>query len=197
MCSWTAMDRTIELYERFEQLLEQQGINYVPGFDIRQSNVDSDSALGALLAIQKYTTEAILRAKPNKGFPAGNWYMITITQKDTETKEDILIRHEKTMDYFRYHHIEVYLAALEKGSMYHVHYSVNIPRPAKNEGRDLTKITGRRVVVESKAKDLQRWQGLFKYLLKRDYCKEKKDTQVELLLSRVRYEEGKGYILTD
>lgn len=178
------------------QILGRLGVAPPLNTEIDQS-IDVTTAQNRCRELGLFTTNAILRGIPNKGFPAGNWYMVTLTQKDTETKEDILERHNKAMEYFRYSHIDVFHAALEKSNIFHIHYVCKFPNLKKNEQRDLQSITKRRVQIERKVNSLQAWNGLCKYVMKRDYNEEKSDTKVEALVSRIEYSEGKGYTLID
>lgn len=190
------------VFAQLRGILEQDALSY------RQLGLDVPVVPDGLcacslqrLVIQQFNDLRQLissrRLTSNKGYPPGHWYMVTITQKDTESKEDILDRHRLVKEYFDYSKIEVFHAALEQSNIFHIHYVCRFPNLKKNEERDLQRITKRRVKVEKKVNSLKAFNGLCKYVTKRDYDAEKADTQIEALVSRITYEEGKGYTLTD
>jgi len=148
-----------------------------------------------IYAMQKLCYTEVTKNKKNPGFPPGHWYMVTITQKDSEDESNIMRLHDKALGYFSLHKIEPYVAALEKSNIYHVHYICRFPQPKKNEQRDLTRLLGRRVRIEKRVNTLHQWNGLNKYIKKDGYDPEKADTSLKILISHITYVEGKGYIL--
>lgn len=145
--------------------------------------------------MQKLCVSEVTKNKQNPGFPPGHWYMVTITQKSSEDEDHIMTLHQKAMGYFSLHQIIPYVAALEKSNIYHIHYICKFPQPKKNEQRDLTRLLGRRVQIEKRVNTLKQWNGLNKYIKKAGYDPEKADTSLKLLIARITYEEGKGYIV--
>lgn len=130
-----------------------------------------------------------------KGFPDGNWYMVTVTTPVGLPESHCMEIHECALSYFRYQGIKVAHAVLEKESMYHVHYAVNMPTYNKNCQRDLSKAcNGYRVKIESKVTSLLKWNGLCLYLFKPE-GHEKAHTRVRTLIDGISRVEGQGYVL--
>ncbi len=144
--------------------------------------------LPALMDIIRYAQREL--SKANRGFPAGFWYMATLTSKPEDTKEEVMKNHLKIMSKLG---DQVKHAALEKSSIYHVHYILCLKDYKRNISRDVQQETKRNFKVEKPAKTLKQFQGLCKYVLKRDYTEDKTQTQVEMLYDNCVYEEGKGY----
>lgn len=149
-----------------------------------------------MMDLQPFIMKHIRASNKAKGFPDGHWYMITITQKDTEDEANILRLHAKTLEFFSERHIEPFMAALEHSNIWHVHYCCRFRDYKKNEQRDLAKLLGRRVQIEKRVSTLKQWNGLNKYIMKRG-PHEKKDTSVRLLIDRIGYDEGKGYFIVE
>jgi len=157
----------------------------------------TETHLPALMDIIRYAQREL--SKANRGFPAGFWYMGTLTSKPEDTKEDVLKNHLKIMSKLG---DQVKHAALEKSNIYHVHYILCLKDYARNISRDVQNETKRSFKLGGKgadgtkivlAKTLRQFQGLCKYVLKRDYTEDKTQTQVEMLYDNCVYEEGKGY----
>jgi len=131
----------------------------------------------------------------NNTFPSGHWYMCTLTNKDTDTETDCLERHAVAMEYFKQRKIQVYAAFLEKSNIFHVHYVIRSMRYLKNETRDLLKLCKRHVFFSPRVNSLKKYQGLMKYVSKREYTNGKEDTCVRPIFCFVTYTKGEGYIL--
>ncbi len=144
--------------------------------------------LPALMDIIRYAQREL--SKANRGFPAGFWYMGTLTSKPQDTKEDVMKNHLKIMSKLG---DQVKHAALEKSNIYHVHYILCLKDYKRNISRDVQAETKRNFKVEKPVKTLKQFQGLCKYVLKRDYTEDKTQTQVEMLYDNCVYEDGKGY----
>lgn len=168
----------------YEQHLEHFP-NYTSDF---YDPLKPETHLPALMDIIRYAQREL--SKVNRGFPAGFWYMATLTSKPDDTKDDILKNHLKIMDMLG---DQVKHASLEKSNIYHVHYILCLKDYKRNISRDVQAQTKRNFKVEKNAKTLKQFQGLCKYVLKRDYTEDKTQTQVEMLYDNCYYEEGKGY----
>lgn len=148
-----------------------------------------ETHLPALMDIIRYAQREL--GKRNRGFPKGFWYMATLTSKPEDTKDDILKNHLKIMELLG---DQVKHAALEKSNIYHVHYILCLKDYKRNISRDVQSQTKRNFKVEKNAKTLKQFQGLCKYVLKRDYSEDKTQTQVEMLYDNCYHEEGRGYL---
>lgn len=132
----------------------------------------------------------------NPLFPPGNWYMVTVTNPADKDKAWALSIHDKALEYFEEQKIEVWYAVLEKSNIFHTHYVCRFPHYVKNEARGLkAACMGQIVRIEKKVRNLHQWNGLCKYVMKKDYDKEKADTHLETLISRIAFNEGLGYQL--
>jgi len=188
-----------ELFLSYSQLLASVaavGGSFVPLFDVHEFS-DEYEVQTALMELNSYVCRYLPTLNSSKGFPDGNWYMVTVTTPASSTEAHCIETHEKAMRYFESVHIEVYYAVLEKSNIYHVHYVVNITTGNnKNTNRDLSKAcNGYRCQVEKKANTLMKWNGMCKYVMKRGYDAEKKSTQIRTLVERIKYTEGHGYSL--
>lgn len=203
------LDGPLEEVERRYRLFSIIAMTYdtlhkldVPGYeepfiDDFYMHLSNEEILEESQSMCQIATRLLMSQKKNKGFPDGHWYMVTITQKDSEDEANIMKLHDMTLSYFSTRSIEPYVAALEKSNIYHVHYICKFSQPKKNEQRDLTRLLGRRVQIEKRVNTLKQWNGLNKYIKKAGYDPAKADTSVKMLISRISYEEGKGYILED
>lgn len=132
----------------------------------------------------------------NKNFPAGSWYLVTVTTPSGSTRADLYQVHLKFIDYMK-SKATVQHAVIEKSAIWHCHYMINLNQAhAKNLQRDLRKACGVLVDVQRKVTSAQRFNGLCKYILKRDYEAEKEDTHVSTIIQGVTYIEGHGYKLS-
>lgn len=122
----------------------------------------------------------------------GHWYMVTVTQPAVQSKEEMLAKHELCMAYFERNGIDVYLAGLEKSSIWHVHYALCSSSYFKNVKRDLCKLLGvKSIDVGKRVKHLREFQGMCNYVLKRGYDDDK--THVDNLVKKLDYVEGSGW----
>lgn len=187
------MSRIDEIAAQAKFLIDELGIKW--GDEIHYG--DSEALTLQIIEMQRAATKYLQNASSlsNKGFPDGCWYMCTVTSVKGSSEESMISLHEICMGYFAKKGIKVYLAAMEKSSIYHIHYVVRMSAYQKNEGRDLHSLTGVRVRFEPKVKTLKQWRGLMKYVLKREYVADKADTQVRTLIQCVKHTEGKGYTL--
>lgn len=144
----------------------------------------------ALLDINRYAQTHQRKINKHKGYPDGNWYMLTLTSKPEDPLPEVMENHAKIMEYLP--DGAVAHAVHEKSNIHHVHYIVNLPINKKNEERDLRRITKRICKFEKKVTSLKGWNGLCNYVLKRTYDDK---TFVETLVDGVEYVEGKGYVL--
>lgn len=169
--------------------LFEQHLKAFPNYksDIYQPLI-TETHLPALLDIIGYAQREL--SKANRGFPDGYWYMATLTSLPTDPKEEVLKNHDKVMELLG---DQVKHAALEKSNIYHVHYILCLKDYARNLSRDVQQKTKRHFKVERPAKTLKQFQGLCKYVLKRDYAEDKTQTQVEMLYDNCYYEDGSGY----
>lgn len=131
--------------------------------------------------------------KQNRGFPAGYWYMATLTSKPEDSKDDILSNHKKVMDRLG---DQVIHASLEKSNIWHVHYLLRLKNIKRNIDRDVTAMCKRFFKTEHCITSQKKWNGACKYILKRDYCDQKADTKCETLKEGIIFKEGKGYSMT-
>lgn len=131
----------------------------------------------------------------NKGFPKGSWYLVTITTPVGSSRADLFQVHTKFVDYIAGKAI-VQHGVIEKSSIWHCHYMINLQQShAKNLQRDLRKACGVLVDIQRKVTSLQRFNGLCKYITKREYDTEKADTHVATIINGVTHKAGHGYIL--
>jgi len=166
--------------------------------DIDVDTLPNDSVRGLLLDLLiKQSREAIRQPESieNNSFPSGHWYMCTMTNKPNDSVSVCMERYKKGLSYFQQQKIQVYLASLEKSNIYHIHFAIRSRAYLKNEGRDLSKLCGVIVKFERRVNSLKKFNGLMKYVTKRDYEDAKSSTCVELLIDKAHYVEGKGYIL--
>lgn len=186
--------RFLEAYETNLHIIDDNKWVYVPLIEVDEST-DQDLFTAEFISITGFVSHqlSIMSASCNKGFPPGFWYMCTVTTKSGSDKDTVMLIHKNVLEFFDTKKIEVYAAALEKSSIWHIHYIVKLPSFVKNEARDLGKVTGTRVRFEKKVRNLKMWNGLCKYVYKREYIKEKTDTCVEMLIDRIEYQEGHGY----
>lgn len=151
---------------------------------------------GAILDIHKFllsNRKYICPPKSDEVLPPGYLYMCTITQKDTETRDDVMTRHDIVMEYYKQQEINVLLASLEHSNIWHIHYLIQSPRYIKNMVRDLSRrIDGRRVQLEKKISSLTRYYGACKYITKDGY---NDNTSVEILIQKIHKVDGKGWVL--
>lgn len=179
-------------YTKAIDALIKKGYTYTPDDEVTEENIQRN-----LIELNEYMSKIIrseVRNKPDPRYPDGSWHMLTITSKVGAPRDVVINDHLILMAYLHDHNIQVYIATLEKSSMYHIHYAIRAPQNLKNEKPQIKRLLpGRILKIEEKVNCFQRWQGLFKYVLKRNYPKD--TTAVETLYSRVTYEEGKGYIL--
>lgn len=166
--------------------------------DIDVDTLPNDSVRGLLLdLLAKQSREAIRQPESieNNSFPSGHWYMCTMTNKPDDSLALCMERYKKVLLYFSQQRIQVYLASLEKSNIYHIHFAIRSRAYLKNEGRDLSKLCGVIVKFERRVNSLKKFNGLMKYVTKRDYEDAKSSTCVELLIDKAQYVEGKGYCL--
>lgn len=166
-----------------------------PEYDFDPLKADIEGVHYLIREQFKWFSRRLGQSNSAKGFPDGYWYMVTITQKDTESKDNILKLHAKTLEFFKEKGIVPYMAALEHSNIWHVHYCCKFRDYKKNEQRDLTKLLKRRVQIEKRVNTLKQWNGLNKYIMKRDHAKA--DTSETLLIDLIGYEEGKGYFIKE
>lgn len=146
-----------------------------------------------LMDMHKYFRECLIPYM-NKGFPPGNWYLITITsEKASATRDDVIHYFDEFVSYLAGKGT-VQHAVVERSSIWHVHALVNLKKYAKNLQRDLTAHLGVRVHVARKATNAKLFNGLCKYILKREY-EEKGGTYDSTLLIGITYAKGQGYSL--
>ena len=171
------------------QKLYEQHLEAFPNFvsDIYDP-LKEETHLPALMEVIRYAQREL--GKSNRGFPSGFWYMATLTSKPDDEKEDVLKNHLKIMEHFG---DQVKHASLEKSNIWHVHYILCLKDYKRNSSRDVQNKVKRNFKIEKPAKTLKQFQGLCKYVLKRDYAEDKTQTQVEMLYDNCYYEEGKGY----
>lgn len=121
--------------------------------------------------------------------------MITVTTKEGSTRSDLLMLHEQFMEYMQTR-ATVQHAVVEKSNIWHIHYVVNYKSThVKNLQRDLKKTLNTIVDVARKVTSLKRFNGMCKYVLKREYI-EKGGTHIDTLIDGITYVPKKGYILT-
>lgn len=182
------------LYKDACQLVESKGF---PFDAVDVDILDIDSMQREFLRLQSHMYKVAMKNTSSGGAPNGNWYMLTTTSLPSQTIDIVLENHQKVLKYFLHKNIDVFYAALEQSSIYHVHYIIRMYHYAKNEGRDISKIIGVRTRLEKKVRNLKQFNGLCKYVLKREYIAEKASTQVRPLVDCIKYEEGMGYVLCD
>lgn len=190
-----------ELWEKYQDLLDRfelKGWLYVPSFDVCHMGCDHTAFQFEFLNAVSYDLAKYKISNLSKGFPDGIWHMFTLTVPKEKDKAHLLEQHQKALGYFQEHGIDVYHAVIEKSSIFHIHYILRLKVYAKNLSRDVSRLCCKYVCqLEKKVTSLQSWNGLCKYVMKRDYDAEKASTQVETLCSRISYNEGCGYTIDE
>lgn len=131
----------------------------------------------------------------NKGYPSGNWYMITVTSKKGDGRSDMMQTHERFCDYMETRG-QVVHACLEKSSIWHIHYVCNVKSHCvKNLQRTLNRHLGVVVDVARKVTSLKKFNGMCKYVLKREY-EVKGATHEATLIDGIKYVEKEGYVIS-
>lgn len=139
----------------------------------------------------KLKNDASKAAYQSPDIPPGSWHMLTITSPTGSDESVIMSHHDIVIDYCKHHDIKIYLAALEKSSIWHIHYAICCPNGLGNLKRDLKKKIPHRFEVGKKCKSLRTWNGLCKYILKRDYADD--TTAVKMIIEDIIYVPKKGY----
>lgn len=174
--------------DSYKKLFEEH-LKYFPFYDKGfYDPLKPETHLPALMDIIRYAQREL--GKSNRGFPPGFWYMATLTSKPEDPKEEVIKNHLKIMDMLG---DQVKHASLEKSNIYHVHYILCLKDYKRNLSRDVQASTKRNFKIEKNARSLREFQGLCKYVLKRDYTDDKASTQVEMLYDNCYHEEGQGY----
>lgn len=191
------MAELLEAINRIKQLAERKDWSIPAMWQGELTNEIEGTYQLALMELNKWLHNKVKSTvSAASGVPPGNWYMVTVTTPKDSSQEHCEQIHDQAMELFNYKKIEVFYASLEKSAIYHVHYIVNIPGTTKNLERDLRKACdGYIVQIEKKVNSLLKWNGLCKYVMKREYD-EKADTVIKTLINRIQYQEGSGYTLS-
>lgn len=177
-------------YEELRNLLISKGVR----LPLKTGDPQSD-----LINLNQTAIRYLSSSKDNsaKGYPNGNWYMVTVTTPSDRDESHAREIHNQAMTYFKYKGVKVAHATLEKSNIYHIHYVANIPENTLNFKRDLSSACNKyRVAVERKVTNLHMWNGLCKYVQKIGYS-EKGETHVATLVNGISKVEGQGYVLNN
>lgn len=183
-----------ECLERILVILEEKEYDYVPLSD----NISSLDALRAELLYANKCLVTVARrqvglsSKKPRDFPDGNFYMLTVTSLPTEDLEAIKDKYDKTVLFLADKDFSVCHAVIEKSNIFHFHAVVHSTKLKLNLERDLTKFLGVIVKINRVADTNKLFNGLCKYVLKREYL-EKGHTYISTLKEGISYKKGQGY----
>lgn len=158
-----------------------------------QPPMPDDDPQSYAITLHKFVANVVAPSL-NVGYPPGNWYMVTITSKPSATRDDLISSFAELQSYMAERgHIQH--AVMEKSNIWHIHAMVSLNTYAKNLQRDLSRHLGVIVDVSKKVTNAKRFNGLCKYILKREYL-EKGHTHDSTLIEGVIYlGPQKGYSL--
>lgn len=158
-------------------------------------NVELEGRVLKLLDLERKhlvkMSRASKMANQSSQIPPGAWHMLTVTTPAGSHESVIKSHHADIMQYCNEHDIRVYLAALEKSSIWHIHYAICAPNGLGNAKRDLNRLIPHRLEFGKKCKTLKSFNGLCNYVTKRLYPND--TTAVKMIIEDILYVPGKGY----
>lgn len=183
-----------EALERILAILEEKNYDYLPLSD----SITTNEALRSELLNANRCLVQVARGKYNlppkkpRDFPDGNFYMLTVTSLPSEDLKDITSRYDKTLTILKKKDFRVCHAVIEKSNIFHFHAVIWSLDLKINLQRDLANELGVIVRVNGVANTNKLFNGLCKYVLKREYL-EKGHTFISTLQEGITYKKGQGY----